>query len=242
MTSPNPLTREDLLELAALDALDLLDEFDSAHYTRSFHDAPARVQDEIKQRQAELAADTTLLPEEGPTPSLRPRVLDAVPPHRGAGLVALGSDPTGAWAVFDQTAAAFDARNPNEALTRAIAQLAPSAAPGSELVITELPHPSPNNWAIGPWLGWGLAAGGTWGEGWSAMAAWHDFSADNAFDDGFGNKVDDYGTELDVQVTYKASWKQSFGVKAAVYSADDTSTLPIGEDTSKIWFWTGYKF
>ncbi|MCZ6600635.1 MAG: hypothetical protein O7A07_07315, partial [Acidobacteria bacterium] len=87
-----------------------------------------------------------------------------------------------------------------------------------------------------------LAAGGTWGEGWSAMAAWHDFSADNAFDDGFGNKVDDYGTEFDVQVTYKASWKQSFGVKAAVYSADDTSTLPIGEDTTKIWFWTGYKF
>ncbi|MHC4447842.1 MAG: hypothetical protein ACYSXF_08695, partial [Planctomycetota bacterium] len=78
MTSPNPLTREDLLELAALDALGLLDEFDTAHYTRSFHDAPAAVQDEIKQRQAELAADTTLLPEEGPTPSLRQRVLDVV--------------------------------------------------------------------------------------------------------------------------------------------------------------------
>ncbi len=78
MTSPNPLTRKDLLELAALDALGLLDEFDSAHYTRSFHDAPTAVQDEIKQRQAELAADRTLLPEEGPTPSLRQRVLDGV--------------------------------------------------------------------------------------------------------------------------------------------------------------------
>ncbi len=78
MTSPNPLTRKDLLELAALDALGLLDEFDSAHYTRSLHDAPAAVQDEIKQRQAELAADSTLLPEEGPTPSLRQRVLDGV--------------------------------------------------------------------------------------------------------------------------------------------------------------------
>ena len=78
MTSPNPLTREDLLELAALDALGLLDEFDTAHYTRSFHDAPVAVQDEIKQRQAELAADTMLLPDEGPTPSLRQRVLDAV--------------------------------------------------------------------------------------------------------------------------------------------------------------------
>lgn len=78
MTSPNPLTRQDLLELAALDALGLLDEFDSAHYTRSFHDAPAAVQDEIKLRQAELASDRTLLPEEGPTPSLRQRVLDGV--------------------------------------------------------------------------------------------------------------------------------------------------------------------
>ena len=87
-----------------------------------------------------------------------------------------------------------------------------------------------------------LAAGGTWGEGWSAMAAWHDFSADNAFDDGLGNRVNDYGTEFDVQVAYKSSWKQSFGLKAAVYSADDTSTLSIGEDTTKIWFWTGYKF
>ncbi len=78
MTSPNPLTRQDLLELASLDALGLLDEFDSAHYTRAFLDAPAAVQDEIKQRQAELAADRTLLPEEGPTPSLRQRVLDGV--------------------------------------------------------------------------------------------------------------------------------------------------------------------
>ena len=78
MTSPNPLTRQDLLELAALDALGLLDEFDSAHYTRSFHDAPTTVQDEIKLRQAELASDRTLLPEEGPPPSLRQRVLDGV--------------------------------------------------------------------------------------------------------------------------------------------------------------------
>ncbi len=78
MTSPNPLTRHDLLELAALDALGLLDEFDSAHYTRSFHDAPTAVQDEIKQRQAELTADSSLLPEEGPTPSLRQHVLNGV--------------------------------------------------------------------------------------------------------------------------------------------------------------------
>jgi len=94
-----------------------------------------------------------------------------------------------------------------------------------------------------------LATGGSWGKGWSAMAAWHDFSADNAFDDDgsdpfdeSGNVVDDYGTELDVQVAYQASWKQSFGLKAALYRADDTSTLDISEDTTKIWFWTGYKF
>ncbi|TDI43236.1 MAG: hypothetical protein E2P00_05380 [Acidobacteria bacterium] len=87
-----------------------------------------------------------------------------------------------------------------------------------------------------------VAAGGTWGEGWSAMAAWHDFSADNTFDDGSGNMVDDYGTEFDVQVVYKASWKQTFGLKAALYSADDSSTLAISEDATKIWLWTGYKF
>ncbi|MHC5007150.1 MAG: hypothetical protein ACYTGF_07315, partial [Planctomycetota bacterium] len=73
-----PMTQRELLELAALDALGLLDEFEAAYYTRSFHDAPATVQDEIKRIQAELTADQRLLPGDEPDPGLRERVLKAV--------------------------------------------------------------------------------------------------------------------------------------------------------------------
>jgi hypothetical protein len=72
------MTQRELLELAALDALGLLDEFEAAYYTRSFHDAPATVQDEIKRVQAELAADQRMLPGDEPDPGLRERVLRAV--------------------------------------------------------------------------------------------------------------------------------------------------------------------
>jgi hypothetical protein len=72
------MSQRELLELAALDALGLLDEFEAAYYTRSFHDAPATVQDEVKRLQSELAADQRLLPTEEPDPGLRERVLQAV--------------------------------------------------------------------------------------------------------------------------------------------------------------------
>ncbi len=78
MTSPNPMGRQELIDLAALDAHGLLDEYEEAHYSRSFLDAPAVVQDEIRQVQAELASDTILLPDEEPRPSLRQEVLDGV--------------------------------------------------------------------------------------------------------------------------------------------------------------------
>jgi len=78
MTSPTLLNREELLELAALDAFGLLDQYEAQLYTRSFHHAPAAVQDEILQLQAELAADESLLPDEQPPAELRQRVLDAV--------------------------------------------------------------------------------------------------------------------------------------------------------------------
>ncbi|MHC4609557.1 MAG: hypothetical protein ACYS7M_04340, partial [Planctomycetota bacterium] len=78
MTSSEPMTQRELLELAALDTLGLLDEFEAAYYTRSYHDAPATVQDEIKRLQAEVAADQRLLPGEEPDPALRERVLKAV--------------------------------------------------------------------------------------------------------------------------------------------------------------------
>jgi hypothetical protein len=45
-----------------------------------------------------------------------------------------------------------------------------------------------------------------------------------------------YGNEFDALLTYKTSWKQTFGAKAAFYSADDFAT-----DTNKFWVWTGYK-
>lgn len=80
MTSPTMMTREELLELAALDAFGLLDEIEAELYTRSFHNAPAAVQDELVHLQAELASDPTLLSPEDPDPSLRDRVLEAV--HR----------------------------------------------------------------------------------------------------------------------------------------------------------------
>jgi hypothetical protein len=72
------MTQRELLELAALDALGLLDEFEAAYYTRSYHDAPATVQDEIRRLQAELANDQRLLPIDEPDPGLRERVLKAV--------------------------------------------------------------------------------------------------------------------------------------------------------------------
>ena len=72
------MTREELLELAALDAFGLLDEYEAALYTRSFHHAPAAVQDEVKELQAAFAADLTFLPEVEPKDEIRHRVLGAV--------------------------------------------------------------------------------------------------------------------------------------------------------------------
>ncbi len=55
----------------------------------------------------------------------------------------------------------------------------------------------------------------------------------------FGSNVGGihYGTELDFQATYTASWKQGFGLKGAYYGADEFST-----DTFKFWIWTTYAF
>jgi hypothetical protein len=72
------MTREELLEYAALDAFGLLDEYEASLYTRSFHNAPAAVQDQILQLQAQLVSDESLLPSVNPDPTLRSRVLQAV--------------------------------------------------------------------------------------------------------------------------------------------------------------------
>jgi hypothetical protein len=72
------MTREELLENAALDAFGLLDKYEAALYTRSFHHAHVAVQDEILRLQAELVSDESLLSAEAADPSLRQRVLNSV--------------------------------------------------------------------------------------------------------------------------------------------------------------------
>lgn len=78
MNSPELLRREELIEQASLDALGLLDTFEAAHYAKSFHAAPASVQEEIRQLQAEIATDASLLSDEEPPAGLRGRVMGAV--------------------------------------------------------------------------------------------------------------------------------------------------------------------
>ncbi len=78
MTSVDSITPKELLELASLDALGLLDEFEARIYTRVFYGAPATVQDQVVRLQAEITEDLSLLPGEEPDPMLRERVLKAV--------------------------------------------------------------------------------------------------------------------------------------------------------------------
>jgi hypothetical protein len=72
------LRREELIEQASLDALGLLDEFEAAHYARSFHAAPASVQEEVRRLQAAVVTDTALLADEEPPADLRTRVMGSV--------------------------------------------------------------------------------------------------------------------------------------------------------------------
>ena len=72
------MTRNELLELAPLDALGLLDEYDALLFSRGFHAAPEAVRTEIRDLQAAVAADESLLPDVSPPASLGDRVLAAV--------------------------------------------------------------------------------------------------------------------------------------------------------------------
>ncbi len=76
MTKEIHMTRTELLEAAAADALGMLDEFEAECFNRSFHEAPPAVQEEIQQLQAEIAADNSLLPNVTPPETLRERVLE----------------------------------------------------------------------------------------------------------------------------------------------------------------------
>lgn len=79
MTFAQTMTRDELLEFAALDAFALLDEYDADRYTRAFNEAPEAVQDEVRRVQAELTIDPSLLTIDAEPPfALRERVLAAV--------------------------------------------------------------------------------------------------------------------------------------------------------------------
>lgn len=78
MSEANYMNREELLKLAALDVFGLLEPFEAELFNRSYHNAPASVQDEVATLQAELAADPIFLSDEKPAASLRERVLERV--------------------------------------------------------------------------------------------------------------------------------------------------------------------
>jgi|ETNmetMinimDraft_25_1059894.scaffolds.fasta_scaffold54657_2 hypothetical protein len=67
-----------LIELAVLDAYGLLEPIESDLFNRSFHDAPATIQDEIIRMQRDFALDESLLPADMPRASLKQLVLNSV--------------------------------------------------------------------------------------------------------------------------------------------------------------------
>ncbi len=83
---------------------------------------------------------------------------------------------------------------------------------------------TPANGLEDMWLALSTKFGGSW----SLSAVYHEFGANTG--------GADYGDEIDLHLTYKASWKQTFGIKAAFYGADTHAT-----DTDKIWLWTAWK-
>lgn len=69
---------KDLLELAHLDALGLLDEEDQRRYERAFMAAPPAIKDQVRSEQARWADMDPMLPRVEPPADLRDRVLAAV--------------------------------------------------------------------------------------------------------------------------------------------------------------------
>jgi hypothetical protein len=78
MTSSVETSREELLELAPLEALGLLDEVDERRFDISFDEAAPTVQDEVRDLQAAVAAEFGSAGSESPDRSLRYRVLAAL--------------------------------------------------------------------------------------------------------------------------------------------------------------------
>lgn len=78
MSPSNQLTREELLDMAQLEALGVLDEYEQALFSRALSNAATAVQEEIRNLQASIVADTSLLPDDEPSVELRHGVLAAV--------------------------------------------------------------------------------------------------------------------------------------------------------------------
>jgi hypothetical protein len=72
------MTTRELLEMAHLDALGMLDEQERDAFERAFRAAPDNVQRQVLREQTRLTADDRLLPDVLPEPGLRGRVLLAV--------------------------------------------------------------------------------------------------------------------------------------------------------------------
>jgi len=72
------MRRDELLEMASLDALGMLEADEAAFFSRSFLEAPRMVQDEIRALQASIASDLQLVSDEEPPAFLRNKVIGAV--------------------------------------------------------------------------------------------------------------------------------------------------------------------
>jgi len=71
MSALESMSHEELVELAILEAMGVLDEVDSAALNRLFHSQTVAVQSEIRALQASIAADPSLLSNEVPRAELR---------------------------------------------------------------------------------------------------------------------------------------------------------------------------
>lgn len=78
MSFPDHKRLDELKQQAALEALGMLSEAESAQLDRDFRDLPSSVQAELRRMQADMATDPAFLADEEPQPSLRARTVAAV--------------------------------------------------------------------------------------------------------------------------------------------------------------------
>lgn len=89
MSNSDSVSREELMELAVLEAAGLLDDVDSSLLNRLFHAAPPSLQTEVRALQAAIAADSTMLSDEEPRIDLRGRVITRIRDEMSADQAAL---------------------------------------------------------------------------------------------------------------------------------------------------------